>query len=226
MFDFLQIPSETFLDRLSPDVRQAILKAGVRIRYEDGQMLHGRGDDKPGLSIILSGAVQAGIHGRDGSFVLALRMQPGETFGEFTLFAGLPRTHDVLAIGQTEICQIPAAAFMRLYETHSEIATALLSVTLVRSHMAFEMLDAIRRLPLRERTAKFIIMLMQSTNTPDAFACRQADLAFTLGVSRMSLSTALRQLSDLGLVQRGYGAVIVPDAARMRTWVRNNCSPS
>lgn len=213
-----------FLHTLPEDIQSKLLSAASISKYADGGLIHSRGDDKPGLSIIKSGSVHAGIIGPDGSFVMTSILGPGHVFGEFTLFANLPRTHDISAAGPTEIYQIPAAKFMKLYETEPEISRALLSSALVRLHTLLEMLDAIRRLPIRERTAKILLSIAQLAGNTKSFKCRQSDLAFTLGISRVSTGKALKQLEHLGLLELGYGVIELPYPDRLTDWVEQHCN--
>lgn len=214
------------MDLLSDPVREQVAKAGSVIRYQDGQLIHNRGDQKPGISIVVSGAVQVGVYGADGTFVMTSILGPGQTFGEFTLFANLPRTHDITASGETQINQITALAFERLYEEQQQISRALLTTSLVRTHRLLEMMDAIRRLPMRERTAKVLFTLLQTAGGEQSFDYRQSELAYALGVSRTSLNSALKQLRALGLVETGYGQINVPEPERLQRWVATHCSGS
>ena len=212
-----------FMDLLSPRQTAEIAKAATLQRYNDGRLIHSRGDDKPGLSIVKSGAAHAGVYGADGSFVMTSILGPGQTFGEFTLYADLPRTHDISAIGPTEIYQIAGAKFAKLTARDPEIAIALLKASLTRLHIVLEMLDAIRRLPLRERTAKILLSVMRTAGDRHAFACRQSDLAFTIGVSRVSLGKALKELAALGLIELGYGEIRLPNRRKLTDWVARHC---
>ncbi|MCR9077911.1 MAG: Crp/Fnr family transcriptional regulator [Hyphomonadaceae bacterium] len=224
MLDLLAKNTPSFMDHLSDNLRDEISRAGTIVRYQDGQLIHNRGDMKPGISIVVSGAVQVGIFGEDGTFIMTSHLGMGQTFGEFTLFANLPRTHDITAAGDTQINQIPAQTFHRLYDARPEISRALLTTSLVRTHRLLEMMDAMRRLPMRERTAKVLWTLIQTAGDVDKFECRQSDLAFALGVSRTSLSTALKQLAVLGLVKTGYGQITLPDPEKMKDWVGAHCA--
>ena len=208
---------------LSDHVREEVAASGNVLSYQDGQLVQSRGDQKPGISIVVSGAVQTGIFGADGTFIMTSTLGTGQTFGEFTLFTDLPRTHDIVASGPTQINQVSAAAFERLIEQHPEILRTLLSTTLVRAHRLLEMLDTIRRLPIRERTAKILLSMLRSASGVQSFNYRQSELAHALGISRTSLSTALRQLKSLGLIEIGYGQIHVPNAGRLHDWVAENC---
>lgn len=226
MLDLLAKNTPSFMEQLSDPVRRAVASAGTLMRYQDGQLIHNRGDDKPGISIIASGAVQVGIIAIDGTFIMTSHLGVGQTFGEFTLFANLPRTHDINAAGETQINQISAKSFERLYEAHPEIPRALLTTSLVRTHRLLEMMDAMRRLPMRERTAKVLFTLLQTAGGDRSFKYRQSDLAFALGVSRTSLNAALKQLRALGLIETGYGQIHVSEPEMMERWVAKHCSVS
>ena len=224
MLDLLAKNTPSFMDLLPEALQRRVTNAGTIIRYQDGQLVHNRGDQKPGISIVVSGAVQVGIIGADGTFVMTSHLGVGQTFGEFTLFADLPRTHDITAAGDTEINQITANTFHKLYDAEPDISRALLTTTLVRTHRLLEMMDALRRLPMRERTAKVLFTMLQTAGGDQSFDYRQSDLAYALGVSRTSLNKALQQLCALGLIELGYAQINIPNPARMRDWVAVNCS--
>ena len=74
--------------------------------------------------------------------------------------------------------------------------------------------------PLYERTAKILLIMMQTAGGGTAYKCRQSDIAFALGISRMSTSKALQYLSGLGLVELGYGQIKVPNPERLTRWIK------
>ncbi|MEO9970332.1 MAG: Crp/Fnr family transcriptional regulator [Hyphomonadaceae bacterium] len=223
MLDLIITGSPAFMTLLPDHLAEEIRHAASLVAYDGGQLIHSRGDKKPGISIVKSGGAHAGVYGADGSFVMTSILGPGQTFGEFTLFAGLPRTHDMTAASATEIYQLSASRFLALYEREPDISRALLSASLIRTHLLLEMMDAMRRLPMLERTAKVLLTMLQTAGNIDVFEYRQSDLAFTLGVSRMSLSKALKQLVNLGLIKTGYGQITLPDPDKMRNWVDRHC---
>ena len=193
------------------------------MKYSGGQLIQMRGDLKPGLSIVRKGAAHVGVNGIDGTFVMVAALGPGECFGEITLFTELPRTHDISAIGDTEIYQLSKITFDRLYNREPAISRALLKTTLHRTHILLEMLDAIRRLPILERTAKILLSMSHSLGGSNVLQGRQDELAYTLGISRVSLGKALKQLNQLGLIAIGYGKIAIPSRPQLAIWVDRNC---
>ncbi|MFT6407377.1 MAG: CRP-like cAMP-binding protein [Arenicella sp.] len=223
MLNLLKISTPAFLEQLPAIVAEQIVNASILVKYSDGQLIQTRGTLKPGLSIVHKGAAHVGVNGIDGTFVMVATLGPGECFGEFTLFTELPRTHDISAIGESEVYQLSQSRFDALYRGQPSISRALLKTTLIRTHILMEMLDAIRRLPILERTAKVLLSMSYTLGGSNVLQCRQADLAYTLGVTRVSLGKAMKQLSHLGLIEIGYGQVVIPSRSSLSDWVELNC---
>lgn len=187
-------------------------------RYKAGQVIHYRGDDRPGLSIVRAGEVDVGTLGRDGTILSIGTLGVGESFGEFSVFADLPRTHDISAVTDSEIAQIPAAKFRTLCAAEPQILSALLKVALIRSHAAFERLDDNARLPLPVRTAKRLLGYTNAANRTADIALTQSDVGRMMGVSRVSISKALSKLAEADLIRLGYGRLYIDDVPRLRAW--------
>lgn len=226
MLNLLKIGTPTFQELLPEAVLDELLSASVLMKYTDGQLIHTRGTLKPGLSIVYKGAAHVGVNGIDGKFVMVAALGPGECFGEFTLFTELPRTHDISSIGESEVYQLSKTKFDRLFEREPSISRALLKTTLIRTHILLEMLDAIRRLPLLERTAKILLSMSFLLGDSNVLQGRQDELALTLGVTRVSLGKALRELDRLGFINVGYGKITIPNQTALMQWVEENCGIS
>lgn len=219
MYDLSQFQATPFIDLLSPACARRLREEGHLRRFSNGQYVHSRGDDLPGISIIEDGAAQAGIYGADGSFILTSYIGRGHTFGDLTVFNNLPRTHDISAVGPTTILEIPDARFRALCEDDPSYLQALLQTTLMRSHLLLEMLHALRSLPLLQRTAKFLLILAPGDPEAPTLRFRQSDLASTLGISRATMNQALSKLEALDLIDRGYGSVKILDRMALAAWL-------
>jgi CRP-like cAMP-binding protein len=135
------------------------------------------------------------------------------------LFGDLPRTHDATAVGATVIDSLDHARVDRLLIEAPELWRILMVATTKRLHDALELLDDFRRLPLPALTAKLLLTLPPSKEDAALVACNQADLAFTLGVSRVSIGKALAQLQKANLLVLGYGAIRIRDRAALQRWL-------
>ncbi|WP_417483924.1 Crp/Fnr family transcriptional regulator [Maricaulis salignorans] len=222
MADLLDFGMTALGDLLTPRLAERLRAGGTPVRYPDRALIHARGDIKPGLSMVRSGSVRFGNPGSDGSYIVITVMGPGQCFGEFSLFADLPRTHDAVAIGDTVVDQISRTAFDAILAEEPELSRIMLTAVTGRLHAAIEMIDDMRRLPLPVRTAKLIRQLAAASGRRDHARCTQSELAFALGVSRVSSGKALGRLRALGLVEPGYGEVVITDPARLSDWIRTH----
>ncbi len=226
MLSLIDIDATPFLGLLPPRVADELLSLSVLVKYSNGQLIHTRGELKPGLSIVHSGAAHVGVNGIDGTFVTAAALGQGECFGEFTLFTDLPRTHDISSIGESQIYQISKSKFDALYEREASISRALLKTTLTRTHILLETLDALRRLPILERTAKTLLTMSYTLGRADSLIIKQSDLAYSLGVTRVSMAKALKQLASIELIELGYGRINFLDRDALAKWVQQHCGIS
>ena len=228
MPDLIQLKSPTLMDLIPPEIQLAISQSANLVKYSDGQLIHSRGSSNRGLSIVQSGAAQIGVMGVDGKFVIVGRLRPGESFGEFTLYTELPRTHDVSAAGVTEILQISESQFLRLEKRFPQLTLAILKSSLTRNYLLLEALDDLRRLTLKQRTAKIILSMSYAATNGEhdsvTVECRQQELADTLGVSRVSLNTTLKQLAQTGLIEPAYTSIVVPSVQGLESWIATHCS--
>ncbi len=208
------------IDALLPAETAARLRGvATRVGYPDGRLIHARGDDKPGFSIVANGAVRFVKRLADGGELTISVLGPGHSFGEATLFGGMARAYDAVAVGETAVDQISKVAFERLLGAEPALGRALLVATTRRLYAALGFLDDLRSLPLEARAAKLILGMTASAKRTDRIECRQSDLAFTLGVSRVSVGKALGALQQLRLINLGYGEIGIPDRRALATWV-------
>lgn len=214
--DILAAQSPVLQDLISTELDSALSRAAKTVRYSEGQLIHSRGETAQGLSIVRAGAVRVGNVGIDGSYLTTSILGIGQCFGEFTLFAALPRTHDATAVGDAAIDQLSRKSFMQLFNKEPELANALLTISLRRTHSLLEFVDDMRRLPLPVRVAKIFLNNSESTE----LNVLQEEIAFTLGVSRVSMGKVLKKLELAGLIKRGYGRIRITDRDLLAKWVR------
>ena len=75
------------------------------------------------------------------------------------------------------------------------------------------------RLPLHIRAAKLIAGMMQSGDQSAVVHCTQNELAYTLGVTRVSIAHALKRLATLNLVRLEYRKIVVADPDALNAWI-------
>lgn len=215
------------LQETLPDtLREALYDAAVSLNYSDGQLIQARGDTDPSLAIVKSGAARLGQIGIDGSYAGMAVMGPDQFFGEFTIFGGLPREFDAVAVGPTVIAKISKTRFNRLLDKHRGIRSYFLAFLAQRLHAALTFVDDLRHLPLHAQVAKTINMMHQADGKSPAVKVTHEELAEILGVTRVSIHKALRQLEKSGLIERAYGQIEIPSSAKLDHWVQSQSRPN
>lgn len=192
---------------------------GTVVHHSDGSVIHERGDQKPGLSVVESGTVRVGNYGLDGHYIQTALLTRGESFGEFTLFSDLPRTHTAEAVGEASVIQLSEKPFKSALDQNPELALEIISSLSTRFYWTLEMLDDLKRLPLTVRTAKLILELLMRQGDFKNLEISQDQLAARLGVSRVSISKTLTKLENEKVLERGYGRLIIPDFSYLRRWI-------
>lgn len=196
-----------------------VCAAAVRRAYEDGQLIHARGDLNCGLILIEKGRARGGNAGADGSFIANYVFEPGDAVGEFTVFAGLPRTHDLVAIGKTEVGHIDKKSFDRLCQEAPELTMHFLRAVTLRLHFAMEVLDDAMRLPVPVRTAKLLRHVCNQSDGASVLNVRQIDLADALGVTRVAVGKALKLLKEEKLISQGHRRIEILNRGRLDCWI-------
>jgi CRP-like cAMP-binding protein len=212
---------------LTEDLVLAALKFGKLQTYSDKEMVHARGDKSVGLSIVETGLIKFGNYGLDGKYYLTRMMSRGETFGEFTLFANLPRTHTAESYGESRVLHLTESGFKKLCQAEPDFQTQLMSLLAIKLHTCLEVLDDITRLSLPVRLAKLLLNVLQQNNEiniPNRVLLTQSDLAALLGVTVLSTHKALKKLAEVQLITINYGNITINNITQLIAWVETHSS--
>ncbi|AGP95002.1 Crp/Fnr family transcriptional regulator [Alteromonas mediterranea] len=191
--------------------------------YAASATIHDRGSKNKGLSIVVSGEVKIGNYGLDGSYQITTILRRGDTFGEFTLYASLARTHHAQALTECKILQIPEPAFHSLVSQHPAIAAFITRSLAIKLHAALERLDDIRRLPTHVQLAKLIYQA-HLTSRRDFIPLRQSDYAERLGVTVLTAHKSLTKLYDMQLLEKRYGGGVISNIERLEKFLKESSS--
>lgn len=204
------------LDGLTSRQRRQIVAAGTVVAYREGQLIHRRGDNRPGVSIVLAGRVRVETMTKDGAPKLIAEFGPGHSFGEITSLIDVPRTHDVYAAIACDVLQIGAQSARRLIEDHPAFNRALLRTLAARLHLTLEMLESFRQNPPIARLAATLI-LRSAVAGGSTIPVTQESLAYEIGVSRVTLGKLLAALEASGCIMRGYRSIDIIDFTTLRS---------
>jgi CRP/FNR family transcriptional regulator len=219
--DLLDFGLKPLSDYLSGEVRSEVRRLSQRRSYGDKDALHMRGDGPARLCMIVEGKVRFGRFQHDGSFKLLAMLGPGAHYGDVAL-QRRSFTQSVYASGPTEIEVIDAASLETLLRKHPDLALALLRCNTARLNAVLELYDDARTLNVTARLAKVIYVHLGRGGLVNGLVCLQSDLAELLGVSKVAVGKAMRELEQSGLVQCGYRQIIVPDKSKLKAWLRGS----
>lgn len=207
------------LDLLTEEQRRWLSALGTRRSYQDGELIHRRGDGDPSMCVVISGQVRLTRLHADGTQIFVSSIQPGQHFGDVLLHAGRQRrTHDAVAVGAVQLDHYDADAFARVTD-NPDVLLALYRITSIRLSGAMAMSDDLRGLPRAAHLAKILLALRTDGDPRGTIECVQDDLAALIGTSVMTLSKALAELKRAGLIETGYRTVRIVDRKALSAWL-------
>ena len=193
--------------RLSPAERARLAAMAPVRRFADGQFVQQQGDPGTAFWAVIEGRVTVGRYAADGGFTVFGTLGPGDMFGELAFFTGVPRQADAQAQGAAALVAIDRPLLRWLMQGDVGWAELLLRSLGRQLAAALDIIDAERRLPTVERLARQLAILAADADDGASVRATQQQLADRLGVSRVTLGAALRELARRGLVESGYGRI-------------------
>lgn len=205
--------------RLSPAERERLAAMAPARRFADGQFVQQQGDPGDAFWAVVEGHVLVGRYAEDGGFTAFAVLGPGDLFGELAFFTGVPRQADALASGPARLVAIDRPLLRRLMAADVGWAELLLRSLGRQLAGALDIIDAERRLGSADRLLRLLRMMAVDADAEadegTSVRATQQQLADLLGVSRVTLGAALRDLTARGLVETGYGRIrLVPGSDR------------
>ena len=155
--------------------------------------------------------------------------EPGQWFGEVSLFTGAPHPYDTRAVELTDVLVVSAAAFHRLVAERPAYLMELTRLVSMRCRLALDWIDETILLPLPMRLARRLIAAKETYgqsgqpgqpgqpghrgHPAGAVSLRisQEDLSHMLGVSRQSVNRQLKEWESREILRLRYGTVTVLD---------------
>ena len=202
-----------------PDEVVAALSARARPRrLVDGERLYARGDPPQGFYGVVSGRIRLTAVAPDGRELTVAIHEPGNWFGEVTLFDGRERLQDAHADGDTELLCIARADFEAWLSGNSELYPHFTRMLCRKLRMAIEFAEDLMFRPLSARLAKRLLALLHAYGQPADggtlinLHLPQDDLARMVGATRQSVSRELKRWEAAGVLGVAYGRITVRDA--------------
>lgn len=174
---------------------QGKLRCGaIRKTFPDGQFVYHRNDHADGLWLIEKGQVKLGHYDTHGNMQALLIMGPGDSFGELGCLGRFPRVVDAQAIGRTQTLWISDLMLTQAMAKSPDVTRELLRLLAHQLQEALDDLIDLRNMSAPKRLAQRLLALTQGMSAPVKLVIRQQELAELIGVSRMTIVSALARL--------------------------------
>jgi CRP-like cAMP-binding protein len=211
----------SFLARLDPVSRDALLSAGHEVVSPARKHLLREGDTEGRMFVLLEGWVRVMTVSLEGHVQLLAVRSAGELVGELATLRGASRSATVVTLTPVRAVRLAASDLLTLLGERPSVGLALLA------DLAEKVVDAGRQLNLRatesaeERLVALLRRLMQDVGRPcDGgtvidLSLSQEDLAGLIGASRESVARALCRLRADGVVSTQWRRIVVRDSAAL-----------
>jgi CRP-like cAMP-binding protein len=215
-----QLLAKSFLFR---GLEQSLLERVARLcqprRLNVGETLFWEDEPADALYGVAKGLIRIWVHGPDGRELTLNLMESGDFFGEIALLDGLPRTASASALVDTEMLNVPRAAFLELMKAEPKLALHIIELLCERLRHNTDRIRDAAFLDLGTRLAKTLEALAMGhgeesdEGTIITAKLNQSELAQLLGVTREAVNKQLKQFAEAGLIATKGSRIVVRDSA-------------
>ncbi len=196
---------------LPVELRQELEAGAPQRTYSQGRTIQQRGERADGFWLIVEGSVAVGQYLADGEFRAMAVLGPGDSWGELAMFAGRPRVVDAVARSVCSLRHIRQQAFEQALQDHPAAMRLLLGALSTQLQEILDVTAGIRSGSAKARVAGMLATLAGSLDLPASIEVSQQELGELLGLSRMTVNSALRDYEEVGAIRRHYGRIDVID---------------
>jgi CRP/FNR family transcriptional regulator, cyclic AMP receptor protein len=218
------ISAPALFQAFPPALQQKLRESALRKSFNDGQFLYHRGDTAGGLWLIAKGQVKIGHYNDRGDMQVIAIMGLDDSFGELACFGRFLRVVDAQAMGRVEALWITDAQLTNAMATSPDITRELMRILATQLQEALNNLFSFRNMSASQRLAERLLTLSGGQTAPIKLAIRQQELAELIGVSRMTIASALAELEKAGFIERHYRYLMVVDPKALRGWLEHRTS--
>jgi len=221
--------TKTEWDALTPDQIDLFNRNVVCWTYKAGQVVFGQGDPCKGLYFIEDGLVAVRKTDDEGQSVIVRLAHKGDTLGYRPLLANENHRATAEVIMDARICFIDAPTMRGFLLSNPKLGMRFLEHTAQALGEAEERLFQIAALSVRTRIIHLLILLRDhyGTTTSDGtlfveLPMTRRDLAEMIGARPESVSRALRDIQDDGLLDLSGRTVRVDHVDRLIDELHHN----
>ncbi|MEJ2187125.1 MAG: Crp/Fnr family transcriptional regulator [Gemmatimonadota bacterium] len=212
---------------IAGEIRE-ILQPHMHVRrFAKGEILWREGD-RPGLLVALrKGRVKVYRPLPTGGTVTLFLFLPGDVFGCLPLLDDGPQAASALALDALEADVMPRSVFQRVMADDRSLAQELVALLSRRLREACDVIESLSTPGACRRVASALLGMIPDPHTSSSAVRLQLpvsaqEFAGALGMAPETLSRAISDLADEGMIRRGdHGQLDVLDMAALEHFVRS-----
>lgn len=198
-----------------PEAERAFLADAMQPRhYGRNEVIFPRGVAGDGLYIIMEGQISISREGMGGDEIILTMEDPGEYFGELSLFDNEPRSATATSLTSSSLLFLGRPAFQSFLATHPAAVLACLHIVVRMLRRCTDLVDELALLDVRSRLAHRLLYLADHAGTATVRITQQ-QLAGMAGTTRESINKHLSALVDDQVIRLDRGSVQILDANRL-----------
>ena len=202
--------SDADITRLAESARERNYPKNSVILFED--------DPGDALYIVSTGQVKVVLIGEDGREVILSVLGDGDFFGEMALIDDEPRSAHVIAMRDSHLLVLRRDDFQAQIQGHPAIALKLLRELVQRLRRADVKIGGLVLLDVNGRVAQLLLDLAEESGGPKITRkLTHHTIAQMIGSSRETVSRAMRELVERGLIEVSRREITIRQTAPLKS---------
>ena len=177
-------------------------------KYRAGQLVYLQGTHPDCFFYLMSGSVRSFISSSSGEERVLTVHRSGDLMGEASFFDGCPRVTSAMALEECFILTVNQGQLDSAFQRHPELAMPMLRYLARTVRMLSDHVEA-SSLPAQQRIVRWL--LSQPCTENGSIQGTHEGIGQAVGLSRVTVSRVLGELSTHGLVELGYRCVTLSD---------------
>ena len=183
--------------------------------YEKGDTVYMAGDKGGTLFVLHTGRAKLFRLNANGKDQVLRLVEPGEFFGELSLFSSLPLTDNAQVLEATTMCTLQGERLKELMAKYASIAFKVMDELSRRLENAENRIETISFSSVTKRVTDALLDMSQGKEEI-LLPMTKGDLASQLGMSQETLSRKLTALQEEGLILlKGHRKIILKDKLQL-----------
>lgn len=223
-----QLTATPWYRGIPADLQNYLLRHSSIVRISKGKRLYRRGDSFSGLYAILDGALAMGTVVADGREAFHAVLGPTAWIGEISLFDGLPRPHDALAMTNVLVLHVQGAAIKRLLEDNPAYWADFGRLMAQKIRVSFENNESMQLLSAAQRLASRLLLIANGysgiSERQTRLKIAQDTLGSMISLTRQTTNQLLKNLESQGVISLRFGEITIHDFELLKAASLGNAS--